>query len=55
MLRRAIASISGRVSDEELKKMKAASGSKGLVKGRGYKEGGEVDIFEPSNPATRRF
>ena len=37
----------GRVSDRELARMKA--GSKGLTKGRGYKEGGavsDIDIFE---------
>jgi hypothetical protein len=63
-IRRLIASVAGsiggkaagRVSDRELARMKA--GSKGLTKGRGYKEGGgvgDIDIFEPSNPTTRRF
>jgi hypothetical protein len=65
MLRRAIASISNRsgsASKKEFEKMllteRMKSGSKGLVKGRGYKEGGgvgDIDIFEPSNPTTRRF
>ena len=59
-IRRLIASVAGsiggkaagRVSGKEFEIMK--SGSKGLTKGRGYKEGGgvgDIDIFEPSNPA----
>lgn len=39
-------------------KIRDEKGSKGLTKGRGYKEGGgvgDIDIFEPSNPTTRRF
>jgi len=45
------------VSDKEFAKINVGSkkyGSKGLTKGRGYKEGGgvgDIDIFEPSNPA----
>jgi hypothetical protein len=39
-------------------KIRDEKGSKGLTKGRGYKEGGgvgDINIFEPSNPTTRRF
>lgn len=59
MIRRVLGSVAekaaGRVSDRELARLaRKKAGSKGLTKGRGYKEGGgvgDIDIFEPSNPA----